>query len=155
MGVKQQDKFTISLMSALLFFVVANPETFKIMRRLLGGWVSSPTGCPTTKGLVLHAVVYLLITWLLMNINRVERADGSTTDPTASDSTSASGGDDTPTSVGASSGDSGDDDNAAPVVPMDPTPVATAPSVQPYTGDEAGTYSTCSCQNGKTVMIMN
>ena len=154
MGVKQQDKFTISLMSALLFFVVANPETFKIMRHLVGGWVSSPTGCPSTKGLILHAVVYLLITWFLMNINKVERADGSdtstgdSTDTSTGDSTDTSTGTTSSSSVGASSGD-----DSAPV-PIDPMPVATQ-SVQPYTGDEAGTYTTCSCQNGKNVMIMN
>lgn len=145
MGVKQQDKFSISLMSALLFFVFANPETFKIMRHLVGGWVSSPTGCPTTKGLLLHAVVYLLITWLLMNINRVERADGSDTSVGAPSSDDDSTGSD---STGS------DSTSSPPVVPIDPAPVATQ-SVQPYTGDEAGTYSTCSCQNGKTVMIMN
>ena len=33
-GKKQEQKFLISIMSALVFFVVANPETFRIMRKV-------------------------------------------------------------------------------------------------------------------------
>ena len=75
--VSQRQKMMISIMSGLLFFIVANPETFKLVRRILGGWVSSPTGCPTVSGLVVHAIVYFLLTWALMNMkqNR-ESADG-------------------------------------------------------------------------------
>ena len=47
-GKKQEQKFLISIMSALVFFVVANPETFRVMRKVFGSWVSSPTGCPST-----------------------------------------------------------------------------------------------------------
>lgn len=76
-GKKQEHKFVISIMSALIFFVVANPETFQVMRRLVGGWVSSPTGCPTIKGLMLHTVVFMLVVWGLMNI----RKEGMETPP--------------------------------------------------------------------------
>ena len=34
-GAKAQEKLVISLMSALIFFVVANPQTFILMRRIL------------------------------------------------------------------------------------------------------------------------
>jgi hypothetical protein len=76
-GKKQEQKFIISTMSALVFFAVANPEVFRITRKVFGSWVSSPTGCPSTKGLVLHAFVFLMVTWALMNIKK-ERADGDT-----------------------------------------------------------------------------
>lgn len=66
----QRDKFMISLLSAFIFFLVASPETFKIVRNLVGSWVSSPTGCPTMMGLALHALVFLLVTWGLMNIGK-------------------------------------------------------------------------------------
>lgn len=69
-GKKQEHKFVISVMSALIFFVVANPETFQVVRRLVGGWVSSPTGCPTIRGLMLHSLVFMLVVWGLMNIRR-------------------------------------------------------------------------------------
>ena len=61
-------------MSALVFFVVANPETFRVMRKVFGSWVSSPTGCPSTGGLALHTIVFMLVTWGMMNIKREEYA---------------------------------------------------------------------------------
>ena len=73
-GKKQEQKFLISIMSALVFFVVANPETFRIMRKVFGSWVSSPTGCPSTGGLALHTIVFMLVTWGMMNIKREEYA---------------------------------------------------------------------------------
>tara|TARA_Y100000996_G_C22530917_1_gene646418 strand:+ start:394 stop:873 length:480 start_codon:yes stop_codon:yes gene_type:complete len=73
-GKKQEQKFLISIMSALVFFVVANPETFRLMRKVFGSWVSSPTGCPSTGGLALHTVVFMLVTWGMMNIKREEYA---------------------------------------------------------------------------------
>ena len=57
-------------MSALVFFIIANPDTFRITRRLFGKWISSPTGCPTGKGLMFHTLVFLLVTWGMMNIRR-------------------------------------------------------------------------------------
>ena len=73
-GKKQEHKFLISIMSALVFFVVANPETFRVMRKVFGSWVSSPTGCPSTGGLALHTIVFMLVTWAMMNIKREEYA---------------------------------------------------------------------------------
>ena len=127
----QMLKFRISLMSALLFFVIANPETFKIIKKVFGSWVSSPTGCPTMSGLVLHSVVFLLITWALMNINKVERAEG------------ADEPDEDPEPVD-------DSTDSVPATIIQPTPS----SVTPYV-DVSNTYSTCDCDNGRKVMIFN
>ena len=69
-GKVQEKKFLISLMSALLFFVIANPDTFRVVRKIFGSWVSTPTGCPSTKGLALHSLVFLLISWLMMNVKK-------------------------------------------------------------------------------------
>lgn len=71
-GQKQEQKFIISLMSALVFFIVANPDTFRLMRRILGSWVSGPNGCPTTAGLILHTIVFMLVVWGMMNIKKRE-----------------------------------------------------------------------------------
>lgn len=68
-GKKQEKKLLISIMAGLLFFIIANPDTFRLMRRILGNWVAGPNGCPTTKGLVLHTIVYILISWGMMNVN--------------------------------------------------------------------------------------
>jgi hypothetical protein len=69
-GQKQRQKFMISLMSGLLFFVIANPETYRLMRAILGKWVAGPTGCPSVVGLILHTVVFTLVVWGMMNIKK-------------------------------------------------------------------------------------
>ena len=44
-----------------VFFAVAHPETFKLTRRLAGSWISSAEGLPTTAGLLLHALVFVIV----------------------------------------------------------------------------------------------
>jgi len=44
-----------------VFFVVANPATFKFVRSVAGGWVASDDGVPTTAGLLLHALVFVIV----------------------------------------------------------------------------------------------
>lgn len=69
-GKKQEEKFMISVISGMTFFIVANPETFRLVRRVLGEWVATPTGCPSTMGLLVHTVVFILIVWGMMNIKK-------------------------------------------------------------------------------------
>ena len=69
-GAKAQQKFLISLMSALVFFIIANPDTFRLTRSIFGSWISGPTGCPTMRGLMLHTIVFMLVTWGMMNIKK-------------------------------------------------------------------------------------
>ena len=45
----------------LVFFVVANPETFKLVRKVAGSWVSSAEGVPTTAGLLLFALIHVIV----------------------------------------------------------------------------------------------
>lgn len=79
-GQKQRQKFMISLMSGLLFFVIANPETFRLMRSILGNWVAGPTGCSSVLGLILHTVVFTLIVWGMMNIKKEKYEPFSSTE---------------------------------------------------------------------------
>jgi hypothetical protein len=69
-GRKQQEKFIISVISGLTFFIVANPETFRLVRRVLGSWIATPTGCPSTLGLLVHTLVFILVVWGMMNIKK-------------------------------------------------------------------------------------
>jgi len=69
-GAKAQQKFIISFMSALVFFIIANPDTFRATRSIFGSWISSPTGCPTMRGLAFHTIVFMLVTWAMMNIKK-------------------------------------------------------------------------------------
>lgn len=61
-------KAKYSFYSTLVFFLVANPETFKLTQRLLGGvlTVASEGGCPTAYGFFLHSLVFFLILWGMM-----------------------------------------------------------------------------------------
>ena len=64
-----KDKWIVSIISGLLFLLVASPFLFSLVNDLtkhLGLVVASPSGCPTTAGLVLHAIVFTLIVRLMM-----------------------------------------------------------------------------------------
>jgi hypothetical protein len=52
----------------LLFFILANPMMFKVMRGLLGGWIASAEGLPKPAGLLLHAIVFALATRVIMRM---------------------------------------------------------------------------------------
>jgi uncharacterized membrane protein (DUF106 family) len=57
-------KNSVIVTIALLFFIVANPMVFRFVDSLLGwlvGPIASPSGCPTTLGLVVHSVVFALL----------------------------------------------------------------------------------------------
>ena len=56
------------LVPFLVFFIVANPMTFKLVRSLLGDWVANAQGCPTTSGLLLHALVFVLVAHLVWRL---------------------------------------------------------------------------------------
>ena len=71
-GGKARDKFMISVLSALIFYIVAHPKKFSVMRNILGDWVSSAAGCPTALGLFLHSVVFFFIVFGLMNIKNIQ-----------------------------------------------------------------------------------
>ena len=67
-GKKQEEKFIISVISGLTFFIVANPETFRLVRRVLGPRIATPNGCPSTMGLLVHSLVFILVVWGMMNV---------------------------------------------------------------------------------------
>lgn len=67
-GEKAKQKFITSLISGLLFFIVANPELFILMRGVFGAAIAGPNGCPTQVGLMVHALVFTVIVWGMMNL---------------------------------------------------------------------------------------
>jgi hypothetical protein len=54
--------------TALVFFLVANPETYKLFQRAFGSWVeiASEGGCPTPAGFFIHTGLFFLLLWALM-----------------------------------------------------------------------------------------
>jgi hypothetical protein len=65
-------KAKYSFYSTLVFFLVANPETFKLTQRVFGGFISiaSAQGAPTPYGFFLHTFVFFLVLWGLMMFPR-------------------------------------------------------------------------------------
>ncbi len=60
-------KAKYSFYSALVFFLVANPETYKITQMLFGTmFTTSNGGCPTPLGLLLHTIVFFIVLLGLM-----------------------------------------------------------------------------------------
>ena len=59
-------KFKYSLYSALAFFLVANPVTFRFVNSLISGVANN--GCPTTFGFFLHTVVFFVVVYGLMSL---------------------------------------------------------------------------------------
>ncbi len=62
-------KLKASIMAALLFVVIASPEVFGIVQKLVGGIVRvTSNGVPTAFGLLLHGLVYGTLSYLLMGL---------------------------------------------------------------------------------------
>jgi hypothetical protein len=61
-------KIQIAAFSALLFYVIANPITYSIVDSILSniGLKVAINGKPTGSGLVLHALVFGAVSYLLM-----------------------------------------------------------------------------------------
>ena len=52
-------KAKYSFYSALVFFLFANPETYAVIQRLIGGAITTiSAGAPTIHGIMLHTVLF-------------------------------------------------------------------------------------------------
>ncbi len=61
-------KAKYSFYSMLVFFLMANPETFKLTQRLFGNVfsIASEGGCPTAYGFFFHTFLFFLVMWGIM-----------------------------------------------------------------------------------------
>ena len=64
------DKARYSLYSALVFLILACPHVYKLVDKLFGSIVrvANPGGCATTAGLFIHAVLFGLVVFGMMNL---------------------------------------------------------------------------------------
>ena len=56
----------------LVFVILVNPYTYKFTQKMLGGIlgnISNASGCPTTMGIGLHAIVFTLIVRYMMDFD--------------------------------------------------------------------------------------
>lgn len=54
-------KLTVALTAGLMFFIISNPVVYKLVDSVIGdtlGRIASPSGCPTTWGLIVHSAVF-------------------------------------------------------------------------------------------------
>lgn len=65
-------KAKYSFYSALVFFLVANPETYKVINSLLGGFVTilNDCGCITPIGLFIQTIIFFTVMLGLMMFPR-------------------------------------------------------------------------------------
>ena len=63
-------KWKYTLMTTVLFLLIANPYTYTLVNKLFGKIIkiAGPTGCPTTGGLLVHTLVFTLLLRLLMEL---------------------------------------------------------------------------------------
>ena len=54
--------------SALIFFLIANPETFRLTQRVFGAilTIADSGGCPTSLGFFFHTALFVLVLWGIM-----------------------------------------------------------------------------------------
>lgn len=76
MPLLDQKKLKIAALAGLVFLVVSAPYTYKLVNSLtskVGLKVALPDGCATTQGLIVHTVVFILVTYLVMKVPAVQR----------------------------------------------------------------------------------
>ena len=60
-------KAKYALYSALIFFVVANPETYRVTQSVFGRFLHiANDSCPTPFGFFFHTFVFFILIWGLM-----------------------------------------------------------------------------------------
>lgn len=66
-------KLLYSLQAALVFLVISSPFMYKTTQMIFGKlFAVAVNGCPTISGLLLHTVVYGLIVYILMVLQKSE-----------------------------------------------------------------------------------
>ncbi len=62
-------KWKYSFYSALVFFIVSSPQAYIITQKIVGNSIPiSGDGCPTSVGLFLHTVIFMLCLYGIMNL---------------------------------------------------------------------------------------
>jgi len=63
-------KVTASIQAALLFFIIGSPTIYNFTQKIFGRLITiSQNNTPTLAGLLLHAIVYGLVTYIVMRLS--------------------------------------------------------------------------------------
>jgi hypothetical protein len=66
------DKWRYTLYTTIIFLIIVNPYTYKLVNSLLKsvvGKIADGSGCPTTVGILIHAVVFTIILRYMMDLD--------------------------------------------------------------------------------------
>ena len=62
-------KWKYSFYSALIFFVISSPQAYVLSQKLVGNlFALSGDGCPTSLGLFIHTIVFMIVLYGIMNL---------------------------------------------------------------------------------------
>ena len=66
-----EDKWRYTLYTTILFLIIVCPFTYLLVNSILGGLVKicDKKGCPTSMGILIHAVVFTLLLRYLMDLD--------------------------------------------------------------------------------------
>jgi hypothetical protein len=69
-GMKKSNmvRFRYAVYSGLVFLLISSPMMYKFTSSHISHGLASAGGCPTTAGLILHTIVFILLVFLLMMI---------------------------------------------------------------------------------------
>lgn len=64
-----------SLQAAILFLLVASPVMYRLVQMVFGGlFTVAVDGCPTVAGLLLHTVVFGVLVYVLMVVQKEQKS---------------------------------------------------------------------------------
>jgi len=66
-GAVQEKKFKTSIIAGLVFLIISSPEMYKLTSSVFKPLATN--GCPSEVGLMVHTSVFILITWIMMNLD--------------------------------------------------------------------------------------
>ena len=68
---EEYNKWKYSILGGLVFFILSSPVMYKLVNVLFNNSIKiiNNSGCPTTLGLLIHSLVYVLIIRAMMNLN--------------------------------------------------------------------------------------
>ena len=71
-GPSNMDKWRYTLYTTILFLIIVNPMTYKLVNGLLGsifGSIADSKGCPSMMGILVHATVFTLLLRYMMDLD--------------------------------------------------------------------------------------
>lgn len=66
--VSSKTKLFATIQAVILFIVFSSPMTYKIMRKVLGPVIANFEGLPHPTGILIHALLFGLVTYFLMTL---------------------------------------------------------------------------------------